>query len=175
MQLHFFTIPIHDGTAAAAELNRFLATHKVADIERQFTQDGRNSAWSVCVAIDQGAGDQPANPGATGRRPRVDYKEVLNDEDFRVYSLLRALRKEIADAEGLPVYGVFNNEQLAAMVQGRVTTTTALAAIDRVGAARVENPRPQAAPHPRALFSRAGSTSSADGSGRAGPGPRAGR
>lgn len=141
MQLHFFTIPIHNGAQAAAELNRFLAGHKVAEIERQLVQDGRNSAWTVCVGIDQVGADNPAAPGApgaSGRRPRVDYKEVLNDEDFAVYSQLRSLRKDLADAEGIPIYTVFNNEQLAAMVRGRVTTVSGLADIDKVGPARVE-------------------------------------
>jgi hypothetical protein len=83
MQLHFFTIPIHDDAQVAAELNRFLAGHKVIEVERCLVQDGRNSAWTVCVSIDQGGGETSA---PTGRRSRVDYKEVLDESDFALYS-----------------------------------------------------------------------------------------
>ena len=43
-----------------------------------------------------------------------------------------------AEAEAVPPYAVFTNEQLAAMVTGRVADEAGLAAIDGVGPARVE-------------------------------------
>ena len=53
------------------------------------------------------------------RRGKVDFKEVLSDPEFAVFARLRALRKERADAEGVPAYALFTNEQLAEMVQRR--------------------------------------------------------
>jgi hypothetical protein len=50
----------------------------------------------------------------------VDYKEVLNEADFAVFSRLRDLRKVIAEKEAVPAYAIFTNEQLAAMVTGKV-------------------------------------------------------
>ena len=80
--------------------------------------------------------------GGTGGRadgkPKVDYKEVLSEADFAVFSRLRVLRKEVAEREGLPVYAVFTNEQMAAMVTGRADSLAALGKIDGIGAARVE-------------------------------------
>jgi hypothetical protein len=61
---------------------------------------------------------QPA-AGAAARAGRVDYREVLSPPEFAVYDRLRTLRKELAQAEGLPPYAVFSNEQLAAFVQRR--------------------------------------------------------
>ena len=46
----------------------------------------------------------------------MDYKEILKSEDFAVFARLRDLRKEIAQAEAVPVYTVFTNEQLAQLV-----------------------------------------------------------
>jgi superfamily II DNA helicase RecQ len=48
------------------------------------------------------------------------------------------LRKDIAQAEGMPVYTIFTNEQLAQMVQTRTTTKAALEKIAGVGDARIE-------------------------------------
>jgi len=38
MRLHFLPIPVHSSTAAEAELNHFLATHRVLGIDRQSTR-----------------------------------------------------------------------------------------------------------------------------------------
>ena len=50
----------------------------------------------------------------------------------------RDWRKEVASAEGVPVYTVFTNEQLAAIVQKKTATKAALQEIEGVGEARVK-------------------------------------
>jgi superfamily II DNA helicase RecQ len=67
----------------------------------------------------------------------VDYREQLSAEEFAVFSRLRDERKKWAEAEGVPVYTIFTNAQLAAMVRQRVTTAAALGGIDGIGPARV--------------------------------------
>jgi superfamily II DNA helicase RecQ len=135
MRYRFFTIPIHDGDEAAAELNRCLAEARVLAIDRQFVTDGANSAWAICVTLHEG-GERPA---AAGRRVgKIDYKELLSPDDFALFARLRELRKQLAEREGVPPYAVFTNEQLASIVQGRVMSATGLKAIDGIGEARVE-------------------------------------
>ena len=56
-----------------------------------------------------------AAPGEA--RGKVDYREVLSPEQFAAFVKLRALRQAIAKDEAVPVYVIFTNEQLAAMVQ----------------------------------------------------------
>ena len=70
--------------------------------------------------------------------PKVDYKEVLNEADFAVFARLRDLRKGISDKEAIPAYSIFTNEQLAAMVTGKVDSLTAMSAVPGVGAARID-------------------------------------
>lgn len=135
MHMRFFTIPALVGEQAAAELNRFVAAHRILGIERQFVQDGRNSAWCLCVSYLEAAGDRPA---AVKQRGKVDYKELLNDYEFTLYSRLRDLRKRLAEQQGVPLYALFTNEQMAAMVQQRVSTPAQLQEIDGVGEGRVE-------------------------------------
>ena len=138
MKYHFFRIPVNDPDAATEELNRFLTMHRIVTTDRQFIADGENSSWSVCVTwVDQqGAPRQD-------KKQRVDYREVLNPTDFRLFAKLRDLRKEIAAAEGVPVYALFTNEQLAGMVCNRVKSATELAQIDGVGAGRLEKYGPR--------------------------------
>ena len=72
------------------------------------------------------------------QRGKVDYKELLGDYEFTLYSRLRDLRKRLAEQQGVPLYALFTNEQLAAMVQRRVSTPGQLQEIEGVGEARVE-------------------------------------
>lgn len=121
MSLKFFTIPIQDLASSEGELNSFMANHRVLSVERHFVDHGASSFWSVCVDFLDG---QPATSSdSRSRRAKVDYRD---------------LRKEISQEEGVPVYTVFTNEQLAQMVQRRVNSQADLAEIEGVGEARVE-------------------------------------
>ncbi|MCP3971486.1 MAG: hypothetical protein GY717_14440 [Rhodobacteraceae bacterium] len=131
--MRFFTIPVFAGDEATAELDRFLASHRILGTDRQFVQDGVNSAWCLCVSYLE-AGDRPAPV----KRGRVDYKELLSEHDFAIYSRLRDLRKRLAEQQGVPAYALFTNEQLAAMVKQRVSTRSQLQAISGVGEGRAE-------------------------------------
>ena len=81
--------------------------------------------------------------GAVRARNKVDYRERLSPEDFAVFARLREVRKEIAQADAVPVYAIFTNEQLAQMVQARATTKAALEKIAGVGDARIEKYGPR--------------------------------
>lgn len=134
MKLKFYTIPALAPEAAETELNRFLDSHRVSHIERQFLADGAMSFWAVCVTWVEG---EAAIPADAAKRGRIDYREVLGSDEFALYDRLRTQRKQQAEAEGLPPFAVFTNEQLADMVRKRVTTLAGLGAIDGIGEARL--------------------------------------
>ena len=139
MKYHFVAVPALGGEAAAAELNRFLGAHRVTHVERAFVPDGPASFWSFCVTWQEGPTPQAAPVvNAPRDRKQVDYKELLTEAQFTVFARLRDLRKALAERDGVPVYSVFTNEQLAAMVQRPVTTLAGLEAIDGVGRGRLE-------------------------------------
>jgi len=134
MQLKTFVLPIKNLAAAEAEMNGFLRTHRVLAVKKEFVPDGENAFWTFCVEyLDSPAGAPPVG----GKPPKVDYREVLKPEEFEVFSRLRDWRKGVAPQEGVPVYAVLTNEQLAQMVQKRVTTKAGLKEIEGVGEARI--------------------------------------
>jgi superfamily II DNA helicase RecQ len=136
MRLHFITVPIHGSADAEAELNQFLAAHRVIAVDRQLVADGQRSAWAICVTYV----DTPA-AGATldaSKKSRVDYRDLLPGPEFQVFARLRDLRKQLADKEGVPPYALFTNEQLADMVRRPVRSLADLARLDGVGPARLE-------------------------------------
>ena len=134
LQLKFFIIPIRGIEQAEAEINRFLRSVRVVNLQREFISQGDNSFWSMAVEyLANGVG------GTTGsKRSRIDYKEVLAPEVFAVFAKLREWRKNKAAQEAVPVYTIFTNEQLAQIAEKNVTTKAELQQIDGIGQGRVK-------------------------------------
>ena len=136
MPLKLYIVPVKNLSVPEGEMNAFLRAHRELAVRKEFVSDGENSFWTFCVEYLESAATGPGAPG--GKLPKVDYKEVLKPEEFEVFSRLRDWRKAEAEQEGVPVYGVFTNEQLAEMVRQRTGTKAALKGIEGVGEARVE-------------------------------------
>jgi len=129
MQIRIFTIPSADSGALQAEMNAFLVGHRILEIEQKFFQNENGGYWSFCVRyITGGAPPAPVYPGK-----KIDYREVLNDRDFAVFSKLRAIRKELAAADGSPAYVVFTDEELASIARLPEITEHALLGIHGIG------------------------------------------
>jgi superfamily II DNA helicase RecQ len=136
MPFEFIQIPANGQGSAKEELNKLLRGGRIASVRKEFVSNGEDSFWAFCIEFLDGALGTDKTRGGSG--PKVDYKEVLSPEDFAVFSKLRDLRKEFSDKEAIPAYSIFTNEQLAAMVTGKVDSQAALAKIDGIGAARIE-------------------------------------
>ena len=90
-------------------------------VERHWVEQGSASFWTFCVDYLEPSSSSAADGRQLSQRGKVDYKEVLKPEEFAVFARLREVRKEMAQTEGVPVYTIFNNEQLAQMVQARAS------------------------------------------------------
>ena len=111
MQFKIFTIPVTDDGSALEEMNRFLRSHKVLETEQQLVSTKNGSQWHFCIKYLANA--QPDNKPQNSSK--IDYKEVLDEKTFAVFSVLRDIRKKIAEEDGMPVYAVFTNEELASI------------------------------------------------------------
>lgn len=137
IQYKFFMIMVQDSTELEEEFNQFLRTVSVIDVKREFVENGINSFWSIVVEYNL------KNSGIIGDRSgskknRVDYKELLSEEDFAVFVKLRDWRKIVADKEAIPVYTIFTNEQLAQIAQNRFAEKANLQKITGVGEGRIK-------------------------------------
>lgn len=116
------------------DLNAYLASHRVASVAQHLVQ---SQGGAMLVFIVQTVPGESAGKNRQAES-KIDYREVLSAEDFQVFSRLRDERKKISDAEGVPVYAVFTNAQLAEMVTRKVRTAVDMGAIEGIGKARVE-------------------------------------
>jgi len=131
-------VPVTGGDAVLSELNAFAVKHRILELERRFVEAGLESFWAIWVSAEPLATVSGQREGKNGGREQVDYREVLSSEDFSVYARLRSLRKRLSDQEGVPVFAIFNNRQLAQFVTGRISTASAMRAIPGVGSERME-------------------------------------
>ena len=142
MQLMMFSIPALRPGDAHEELNKFLRSHRILSMNRQLVGNDNAAFWAVSVEYLERTGDAPTATGgqtmAERMRGKVDYKEILSAEDFVVFARLREVRKAISEKEAVPPYAVMTNEQLAAVVTGKVDTMAGLGKIEGIGASRLE-------------------------------------
>ena len=134
MQIKIFRVSINDISRGEEETNRFLRGHRVLEAEKQFVQDGANSFWSFCISYLQGGESE----GSGHKKKKVDYKSILDDKVFELFSRLRAARKQIAQEEGLPAFAVFTDEELAGIARLEIQDTGSLAKVKGIGKGKIE-------------------------------------
>ena len=133
MRFRIFQYPL-PAPPELEELNRCLATQRVATVTHHMvnTQGGPMLVF-VVETISGGAIKGPVTPGT-----KDDYHSELSAEEFAVFDRLREARKGWAEAEGVPLYAIFTNKHLVAMVKGKPTTREALLKVEGLSAARLE-------------------------------------
>lgn len=137
MQWAFFRIPV-TGDSPAEELNHFLRSVRVLVVHREFVAQGDASFWALAVEYQSAEATVASHSSRRDSDRRVDYKSVLSADDFTLFARLREWRKEQANADAVPVYTIFTNDQLAEMAKRRCSTVAALGEIDGVGQGRIE-------------------------------------
>ena len=132
VQYNTFYVPLTDAGEAQAQLNAFLRSHRILQVERQAFRDG----WGFCVEWMENSAHRVEHE--TWRKAsKVDYKEVLTPEVFERFSKLRERRKVIALEAGVPVYMVMTDAQLAEVAKLETPTAAEVGKIEGVGEARI--------------------------------------
>ena len=79
MPFEFIQIPANGQGSAKEELNKLLRGGRIASVRKEFVPNGEDSFWAFCIEFLDGA---LGGGKIRGAGPKVDYKEVLNVEDF---------------------------------------------------------------------------------------------
>jgi len=138
MPFEFIQIPANGQGSAKDELNRLLRGGRIASVKKEFVSNGEDSFWAFCIEYLDGVLGTDRSRSGGSSAPKVDYREILSEGDFARFVKLRDLRKALSEKEAIPAYSIFTNEQLAAMVTGKVDSLAGMSAIQGVGAARLE-------------------------------------
>ncbi len=127
----FFISPFGE-VSVCDELNLFIRSHRIVNVEKRLIDGERGTGWLFLVEYGTDVKPQTANS------PRIDYREVLTEQEYALFDRLRDVRKAISEKNGVPVYAVFTNEQLAAMVKKPPLNLKDILALPGVGDARVK-------------------------------------
>lgn len=136
LQYKFYSVPVVCEPEIEEDLNTFLRSHSIITIHRELIC--QNGCYSWALAIEYQSGDKKEGTKKDTAKKRIDYKEVLSPKAFSVFARLREWRKETAAKEAVQLYNIFMNDQLAAMVEKRITTKEGLRGIEGIGEARVK-------------------------------------
>ncbi len=133
MQVKFFTIPINDIENHNEELNKFLRTHKVIEVDKHLVQNGVSYNWCFYISYI----------GVTiqekySSKKKIDYMNVLDKETFGVFSKLREIRKQIAVKHAVSAFIVFTDAELAEIAKLKEPKVNNLRTIKGVGDKKAE-------------------------------------
>ena len=133
MQINLFTIPIGDNGTALDEMNRFLRSHKILEVQSQLVNNDHDACWCFCVRFIERAFFQNSD-----KKEKMDYKKVLDTETFQKFSKLREIRKKVAADEGIPAFAVFTDEELAGLARLESITKKTMLSVKGIGDKKVE-------------------------------------
>jgi superfamily II DNA helicase RecQ len=132
MRVKIFNIPITDIGSVEQEMNNFLSNHKVLEMEQHFYNNNNAAYWSFCIRYIL------SNTSMATSKKKIDYRAILDENTFTVFSKLREGRKIIAAKDGVPAYAVFTDKELADIAQMPILDVNKLIAIKGVGDKKVE-------------------------------------
>jgi ATP-dependent DNA helicase RecQ len=108
------------------------------------TQDGypvlslNAESWQILKGQRSVKVPRATRPASSPRRGRASAAEAsLGGEDMTLFEVLRRLRKQLADEQGLPPYVIFHDATLREMAQQRPTTLGEFARIRGIGEAKL--------------------------------------
>jgi len=133
MQVKIYTIPAFDAESSEDELNVFLRSHKVLEVRQEFVSAENGAYW--CFSIKYLENAKPRFVG--GKKEKVDYREVLDEKTFAIFSKFREYRKIIAKEDAVPAFAVFTDAELSEIAKLKNPTPTSIQNIKGIGDKKV--------------------------------------
>ena len=130
MQIRIFSIPIPGGEALSKEMNTFLRSKKVLQVESQLVNNEQGAFWCFCIKYMENTTGEP--------KKKVDYKQTLDEASFQRFSSMREIRKKIAREEEIPAFAVFSDQELASLAELKELTASSMKNVKGIGSRKIE-------------------------------------
>jgi hypothetical protein len=86
-QFASFFVSLFGEAIVCDELNKFLKSHRIVNVEKRLIDGERGTGWLFLVEYGS-----ETKPQATSSQ-RIDYREVLNKQEYAFFEHLRQIRK----------------------------------------------------------------------------------
>jgi len=137
MQFKLFVIPVTDSGESLDELNRFVRSHRILEESHELVAGKNGSVWHFCIKYLNGI--LPTKKyNSKGSKPKIDYREVLDEKTFKKFSKLREFRKQIATDEAIPAFAVFTDKELSEISKLSEYTESNINKIQGIGEKKTE-------------------------------------
>ncbi len=130
MQYKCFKIPLCNPSEFEGDLNKFLLSHRIIKVDKQFFSDNESSQWIFCIEYQERNNVPDKN---NVKKSKIDYKDILSEVDFEKFAKLREWRKDKSQKIGVPLYAIFHNEHLAEIAKLKELTKVSIASINGIG------------------------------------------
>ena len=114
------------------EMNVFLRSKKILQTEMQLVTDANRAYWSFCIRYIEDVAISDRD------KPKVDYKQVLDEPSFARFSKMRDIRKKVSMDEGIPAYAIFTDEELAGIAKLEDISLLKMRTVKGIGEKKVE-------------------------------------
>jgi superfamily II DNA helicase RecQ len=120
MKYKTFSLPCHicEGEQLE-EMDKFIATHNIANVEKHFYQAADGTAcWAFCISyLEHGAArftpsDNYANFKAKTEEKK-DYSKILTEEQYKKFEAFKEIRKKLVADSTKPAYTIFTDYELS--------------------------------------------------------------
>jgi superfamily II DNA helicase RecQ len=119
-------------------LSNFLADKEILRWESHFFERKNEYFWTLLIEYRQSVPMQTELAQKVEGSKDESYKELLAENDWPLYKVLREWRAERSKKEGIPPYIICNNIQLAKIAVKRPSSLNALQEIEGIGKAKIE-------------------------------------
>jgi len=83
----FFVSPFSE-KSVTDELNVFLRSHRIVNVEKKLIDGERGTGWVFIIEY----GSESGNKNASNTSQRIDYREVLNAEEYAHYNVVTVIQ-----------------------------------------------------------------------------------
>lgn len=120
------------GEFDAEALDRWQADKDVIEVREHFFVHEGAPRWALMLSYRDADGEQ------RGRKEARDWRLEVAEVDRPLYDALRTWRRERAERDGVPVYTLLKNRELAEICRRRPATLGELREVRGIGAAKSE-------------------------------------
>ena len=93
--------------------------------------------WTFCILFSP-YGNVIEKESGKGSPKKVDYRDELDTETFARFSILRKIRKRLAQDESVPAYAIFTDAELAEIAKLKTISREGMLKIPGIGTKKVE-------------------------------------
>jgi superfamily II DNA helicase RecQ len=119
-------------------MSNFLADKEILRWESHFFERKSEYFWTVLVEYRPMAISQMEPVRKTEKGRDKSYKELLTENDWPLFNVLRERRAERCKEEGIPPYVICTNLQLAKITATRPSSLNALQGIEGIEKSKLE-------------------------------------